>query len=165
MRDRRTFLTTAFGLASSLFAASSTRPLQAAPSNDTLALVVAKDNALRAISMRDLRRLYLGEDLEGPDGKRLIPLNHDRGAPERVAFDEKVLGMDPDEVGRYWIDRKIRGQSGPPKTVSPSARLRAAITHVDGTLTYLRVGDVQEGMKVLSIDGKAPGDPGYALAD
>jgi hypothetical protein len=164
MQHRRLFLTTALGLASSLLAGSSVGLLQAAP-NNALAVVVAKDSSLRAISLRDLRRLYLGEEIEAPDGKRLIPLNHERNAGERVAFDEKVLGMGPDEVGRYWIDRKIRGQAGPPRTVNPLERLRAAIKRVDGTITYLRAGDVQDGMKVLSIDGKAPGDSGYLLAD
>jgi hypothetical protein len=36
---------------------------------------------------------------------------------------------------------------------------------VDGTLTYLRLGDVQDGMRVLRVDGKAPGDAGYPLAN
>lgn len=163
MRQRREFLTAALGIASSLIAGSSAGLLRAEPKT-VLVVVVAQNSGLRAISMRDLRRLYLSETLDGPDGQRLVPLNHDRGTAERVAFDNRVLGMGPDEVGRFWIDRKIRGQSGPPKTVTPLERLRAAIKRVDGTLTYLQAGDVQDGMKVLSVDGKAPGDPGYPLA-
>lgn len=164
MWHRRVFLTTALGLASFLVAGSSVGVLRAGP-KDGLAVVVAKDSGLRNISARDLKRLYLSEVIEGPGGKRIIALNHDRGAPERVAFDEKVLGMGPEEVGRYWIDRKIRGQPGPPRTLTPLERLRAAIRRVDGTLTYLRVSDVQDDMKIVSVDGKVPGDAGYLLAD
>ena len=164
MKTRRGFLTTAIGLASILLPASSVGLLHAAPSN-VLVVVVSQDSRLREISLRDLRRLYLGENLDGPDGKRIIPLNHNRNATERILFDERILGMGSDEVGRYWIDRKIRGQPGPPRTASPLDRLRAAIRRVQGTLSYLRVGDVQDGMKVLLIDGKAPGDPGYPLTE
>ena len=45
---------------------------------------------------------------------------------DRVGFDQVVLKMDPDAVGRFWIDRKIRGGSGPPRTVFPGAPARLA---------------------------------------
>lgn len=162
MIRRRLFLTTAFGLCSSLIAGSSAGLLRAAPKNE-LVIVVAETSRLHDLPLRDLKRMYLGEHVSGPNGERLIPLNHPRNAAERTDFEMKVLGMDPDEVGRYWIDRKIRGQSGPPKAVTPSERLHAAIKRVKGTLTYLKASDVEPGMKVLEIDGKSPGDSGYPL--
>ncbi len=161
-RQRRRILTAGLGLASALVAGSSAGILRAA-APETLAIVVAKGSRIHVLSLHELRRLYLGEHVEGPNGERLIPLNQARNAPERAIFDRKVLGMDPDEVGRYWIDRKIRGQSGPPKAISPAERLRAAIKHVDGTLTYVRAGEVGDGMKVVAIDGKTPGQSGYPL--
>lgn len=164
MWHRRVFLITTLALASTCLIGASADLLHAEP-KAVLAVVVAKESPLESVSLRDLKRLYLSEQVNGPGGQRLIALNHERGTMERTAFDEHVLGMTPDEVGRYWIDRKIRGQLGPPKTVSPLERLRAAIKRVDGTLTYLRLGDIQDGMRVLRVDGKAPGDPGYPLAN
>jgi hypothetical protein len=72
--------------------------------------------------------------------------------------------MSPDEVGRYWVDRKIRGQSGPPKAVdSPEVMIRV-VTKVDGAVGFVRPSAVAAGAKVLKIDGKFPKDPGYRVS-
>jgi hypothetical protein len=163
MLARRRFLMSCFGVLSVLGAAFPPASLQAAGQKVTLAIVVSKDSPLSAISSRELKRLYLSEIVSGPDGEKLIALNQASGAADRVGFERTVLGMDPDEVGRYWIDRKIRGRSGPPKTVTPLERLRRAIVHVNGTIGYLRVSEVEGDLKVLSVDAKKPGEKGYPL--
>ncbi len=160
--NRRLFLRSALCVVSVAATSSSAGLLQAA-SPEQLVIVVSKNSKMRTISFQDLKRLYMGDRLSGPNGERLLPLNQPNGSSARTDFEHKVLGMDPDEVGRYWIDRKIRGQSGPPRAVSPIDRLKAAIKQVDGTLTYLHSNDVVDGMKVLSIDGKQPSDRGYPL--
>jgi hypothetical protein len=71
--------------------------------------------------------------------------------------------MSPDEVGRFWIDRKIRGQPGPPRAVSSVDLLRRVAASLPGTVAYLRTSEVGAELKVLRIEGKRPGEPGYPL--
>ena len=79
-------------------------------SNDVvLAVIVSPESKLSNISVADLRRVFQSERLTDPDGSKLIPLNHPPKTVDRVGFDQVVLGMDPETVGRFWIDRKIRG--------------------------------------------------------
>src|SRR6266536_4461898 len=67
-----------------------------------LAIVVAKSSPLDDLSIHDLKHLYMGDQITGPGGKRLIPLALRAGSPERVAFERAVLGMAPDRVASYW---------------------------------------------------------------
>lgn len=126
------------------------------------ALVVSKDSPIDAISFYDLRRLYKGEAVNA-GSKRLVPLNLAPLSSERAAFDRAVLGMDPDAVARYWIDRKIRGQSGPPKTIEPAELVQRVVTRLDGAIAYVRLTEVRTDVKLVRVDGKAPNESGYPL--
>jgi hypothetical protein len=46
--------------------------------------------------------------------------NHAAHSTDRIGFDQTVLRMGPDEVNRFWIDRKIRGLPGPPRVAAKS---------------------------------------------
>ena len=49
-------------------------------------------------------------------------------------FDNVVLGMDAERVGQFWIDRKIRGGSGPPRTVESLTTLRRVVEKLPGAI-------------------------------
>lgn len=136
---------------------------RAASGKPALALVTQKTSSLDELSLREIKRLYLGEHVDTPDGKKLVPINQAPRSAERGEFERLVLRMSPDEVGRFWIDRKIRGQAGPPKAVSSLDLLRRAAAAMPGTVAYLKASEVGPELKVLRIDGKRPGDPGYPL--
>jgi hypothetical protein len=137
--------------------------VHAAPAN-ALVIVTQRSSALSDLSLRELKRMYQSEQVNGPDGTPIIPLNRPVGSPARVAFDQLVLKMDPDEVGRYWIDRKIRGQTGAPKAIPSLDLLRRAVASVAGTLTYLSASELTADLKIVSVDGKSPTDAGYPLS-
>ena len=128
-----------------------------------LAVVVAKDSPINELSIFELRRLYSGDDLRGPGGNKLIPLNRDAKSAERIGFDRSVLGLSPKAAARYWLERRIRGQSGPPKVVEPATVLQRVVARVPFTVTYVRREEVSADMKIVRIDGKRPGDSDYPI--
>jgi ABC-type phosphate transport system substrate-binding protein len=128
----------------------------------TLAVIVSKDSPLSELSSAQLTRMYLG-DLVDSGGRKLIPLNRAISTEERAIFDRLVLGKSPDEMARYWIDRKIRGQSGAPKAVEPVDVYERVVAKLDGAIGYVRASDVRGDVKVVRIDGKGPGDQGYPI--
>jgi hypothetical protein len=71
--------------------------------------------------------------------------------------------MDADAVGRFWIDRKIRGGSGPPRTVESLATLRRVVEKLPGAIGYIRPGQLSNEVRAIRVDGKLPEDPGYPL--
>ncbi|MBN1605984.1 MAG: hypothetical protein JW940_05095 [Polyangiaceae bacterium] len=127
-----------------------------------LAVVVAKAFPADNLSFGDLKHLYMGNPVY-VGGKKLIPVTQPVRASARVAFDQSVLGMSPEAAARYWIDRRIRGQSGPPKAVDPPELLVKVVSKVDGAIGYVRPGVVSGDVKVVRIDGKRPSDPGYRV--
>jgi hypothetical protein len=127
-----------------------------------LAVIVSRTSPLSELSSAQLTRMYMG-DLVDSGGRRLIPLNRATATEEREQFDRVVLGKSPDEMARYWIDRKIRGQSGAPKSVEPVDVYARVVAKLDGAIGYVRVNDVRSDVKVLRIDGKGPTDPGYPI--
>lgn len=138
------------------------RPVNAG-SDVSLAIIVSPNSKVTNISLADLRRVFQSERLTDPDGNRLIALNHPPKTVDRVGFDQVVLGMDADAVGRFWIDRKIRGSSGPPRTVESLATLRRVVQKLPGAIGYLRPGQLSNEVRAIRVDGKLPEDGGYPL--
>jgi hypothetical protein len=135
----------------------------AAGAAEPLAVVVGKQGSLEAMSLSELKRLFMGESTVGPQGQKLVALNRDPKSEERVGFDRTVLGMSPEVVARYWIDRKIRGQSSAPKAVEPAAVLQRVVARLGGAIAYVRAREVTDEVKIVRIDGKRPGDAGYPI--
>jgi hypothetical protein len=156
MRTRPTFL---IAIALLLAAALPFSAARVAAAGKPLVVVVSAAAAMKDISTSNLRRVFQGMPTDFEGGKRFVPLNHPTGTPTRVQFDRAVLGLEPEAVGAFWVDRRIRDESPPPRTV-PSGDLALRIAgSLPGAITYVYPVSV----KVLTIDGKAAGAPGYLL--
>ena len=127
-----------------------------------LQLVTAKAANLRDISLGDLRQLYRGVHMSLA-GQHCVPLNHPARTPDRMGFDQIVLGMNPEEVGAYWVDQKIRGGNSPPRTVDNIGLLLRVVGRLPGAIGYVREGFSSDELKVISIEGRFPSDAGYPL--
>lgn len=127
------------------------------------AVVAGKDFPVNEMSFGDLKRLYMGQPLV-QGGTNVVPVALSRQHPDRIAFDEAVLGMGPETVGLYWVDRKIRGQTGQPRAVDSADVVMRVVSRVPGAVGYVRSNAVKGRVKVLRIDGKTPEQPGYRVA-
>jgi hypothetical protein len=131
-----------------------------------LVVIAAKELGITDLPLAVLRRAFSGE-LTDVAGKRVMPFNYGPSDAIRVAFDKVVLGMTPDVVGRYWIDRRIRGQSLPPKTVPSQQVLRALVAKMGaqtGAIGYVTADQLDATVQPVKIEGKAHTTPGYVLA-
>jgi hypothetical protein len=128
-----------------------------------LAVFVSKDSSLQDLKMNELRRVFTNADDSAFSGQRSVPFNHTAHSTDRVGFDQTVLHMGPDEVSRFWIDRKIRGMPGPPRAVDSLSQLLHLVSRNSGGIGYARPGQVTSEVRVIRIDGKLPSDGGYPL--
>src|SRR5215510_6837662 len=103
------------------------------PWNGAIAIVVAPGFSERDISLSLLRRVFSGVATDF-GGERLVPFNYAPEAPARRTLDLTVLGMQPDEVGAYWIDRRIRGDGLPPRTVPTPLIMKSVVTKLRGAI-------------------------------
>lgn len=93
-----------------------------------------------SLSLADLGAIFTTRKQSWNGGKRIVPFNFPAKHEVRVAFDQAVLEMDPDEVARYWIDRRIRGGNPPPKQVSNARLIVRLVEKLDGAIAYVPQG-------------------------
>ena len=128
-----------------------------------LSVFVSKDSSVQDLKMSELRRVFTNADDSAFSGQRSIPFNHTAHSTDRVGFDQTVLKMNPDEVSRFWIDRKIRGLPGPPRAVDSLSQLLHLVSRNTGGIGYARPAQVTSEVRVIRIDGKLPSEGGYPL--
>ncbi len=129
----------------------------------TLAVFVAKDSGLQNLKMTELRRIFISADDSGFSGQRSVPFNHTARSSDRIGFDQTVLHMNPEEVSRFWIDRKIRGLPGPPRAVDSLSQLLRLVSHTSAGVGYARPNQLTKEVRVIRIDGKLPSEADYPL--
>jgi hypothetical protein len=138
------------------------RPRGASAADVPLAVIVGESSPLTDISKSSLRRAFLSEPTVVA-GVKLLPLNQNPGTPERTRFDSAILDLQPEAMSRFWIDQRIRAQGSPPRAIPSVAVLGKLLAHLPGAIAYVKSTDVPAGVKVLTIDGKKPGQPGYPI--
>jgi ABC-type phosphate transport system substrate-binding protein len=131
---------------------------------DAVAIIVAKKCTLGNVSQADLTRIFRGEKPRDPDGNKLVVLMRERGAPERAAILREIYRMSEQDYQTYFLQATFTGavQSAPKKLNSASA-VRQFVADNPGAIGYVRLKDVDDTVKIIKIDGKAPGDDGYKL--
>lgn len=122
----------------------------AADQGDEIVVVVNKANPAKALAREELRPLFQTKRTQWPDGTKAEPVNLPDDHATRQAFDAAVLGLDPDRVARFWVDRKIRGGEPPPrKLASPAAALRAVAADRGG-VGYVPTKDANDSVRVVA---------------
>jgi hypothetical protein len=138
---------------------------RAGATSKPLVVIVSASTPLKEISTALLRRAFLGEPTEYASGRRLIPINHLPGTPTRAQFDRGILDLEPDEVGRFWIDRRVRDQAPPPRTVPSVDFALRVVMSLPGAISYVPPELVNDKVRALTIDGRAAGQPDYLLEE
>ena len=128
-----------------------------------LAVIVSRNSSVQGLSLSELRRIFSNEGDSDPSGARYVPFNHPPHTNDRVAFDKVVLGMSAEDVSQFWIDRKIRGLSGPPRSVDSLSLLLRLIARLPGGIGYARPSQLVGEVRAIRIEGKLPSDAGYLL--
>jgi hypothetical protein len=127
-----------------------------------LVVVVAKGSAVTNVSRGDLKRCFTGEPVSA-GGKVLVPFNAPPNTPDRAGFDKAVLGMSPEEVGRFWVDRKVRGQSAAPRSLPSAAHVAKVAAKFPGAIGYLPEDQMTTDIQAVAVDGVAYTDARYNI--
>lgn len=139
MNTRRLFLA---GLLALLF----TPPVHG---GDEIAVIAHKSVSVTSIASSDLRPIFQTTKTSWA-GLQVMPVNLPSEDATRKGFDAAVLGLDPDRVARYWIDRKIRGGNAPPKTIPNAAMVLKVVASKAEAIGYVPVDSVAGDVKVIA---------------
>jgi hypothetical protein len=114
--------------------------------------------------MHQLRRIFLADQQFWPGKSRITLLMRAPGAVERELVLDQIYQMDEGQFRQYWIAKIFRAEvpSGP-KIVWSSDMALELVTAIPGSITFIPAGSIDETVKVLSIGGLYPDQPGYPL--
>ncbi|MGC8894331.1 MAG: PstS family phosphate ABC transporter substrate-binding protein [candidate division WOR-3 bacterium] len=126
---------------------------------DAIAIVVHPDNPLNEISLENLGKLYRGEiknwkEIGGPDAEVSL-YGRQSNSGTFIFFRDAILKGD--------YSPNMKAMNGNSQIVDGVKTDRAGIGYV--ALGYVKQGgNFIPGVKVLKVDGKLPGEGGYAIA-
>jgi hypothetical protein len=110
-------------------------------------VVISRESPLNSLDRRTLKNVFLRKRSFGQD-VRLFPVNVLGEDVARMSFEKLILGMDREELNRYWIKGHFQGLS-PPPTQASFRSVKAFVERVSGAIGYLPTSMVGEDLKVL----------------
>jgi hypothetical protein len=123
--------------------------LHAAPEL-TLDVIVHAGSKVGPLSAYELEALFTRTQTRWADGKPVIPFSFPAGSEARVLFDRVALRLRPEEVGRFWLDHRIRGLGLPPKQVPSASLMLQVVANLPGAIGYVPATRNRPGVKVVA---------------
>lgn len=143
-------------------AAASPRPRT--DPHQALAIIVNRSNSVENLSSTELRKIFLGERSRWPNGHRIVVTMMESGNLERQIILREVYHMTESVYRNHFLKGTYTGDFPvSPKTLSTPAILRKFVFNSPGAIGYLRASDVDDSVKVVSIDGRLPENLEYKL--
>ena len=129
-----------------------------------VAVVVRPDTPVDDLTLSQTRKLFLGERPFWNSNLGVTFLVPAPGGRERNILLKVVYRMTEAEFRQYWILKMFRAEAeAGPKTVYSPQMAAELVNTLPGSVVFLDSAAVPKGLKILSIDGKMPGQPGYPL--
>lgn len=163
MRRHRFMRVAAVLIAVSLLLGPASAPA-IAQADGPIAVVVHPDVPIDNLSLAELRRLLLGDREYWPSGVRVTLLIRAPVARERDAAVKQVCQMTEAQFRQHWIGKVFRAETpSGPKIVYSADMAVEQVARTPGAITFVDAAVPVKGFKVVKIDGRLPGQPGYAL--
>lgn len=144
---------------------ASSLSLVAAQSRD-VAIIVSQKNSASDISFDVLRKYFKAERGQWPTGaKVVVAMLQPPGQPERNVILRSIYGWDENYYQKYFRQGQFNETiQQPPKELNTTYLMMRYVQFVEGAIGYVRADQVDASkVKVLSVDGRRPGDAGYRI--
>jgi hypothetical protein len=114
-------------------------------------VVISPQNAQRPFTRQEVVDLFLGRDRNFSGGGAALPLDLPRDNPVRRAFYLELTGMSPAQLGNYWRQLAISGQTMPPQVLPDEAEVARAIKDSPSAVGYLSLDKqpVDKGLRIV----------------
>jgi len=116
-----------------------------------LVVIVSSKRATTKLSKSELRRIFQTSKSTWDDGTQITAVNLPESNELRQDFDKAVLGMDKDEVAKYWTDRKIRGGARPPRKAPSTSAVAKMVADDAGAIGYVKSSDVSAAVRKVAV--------------
>ena len=129
-----------------------------------IAIVVRPDTPIDNLTLSQVRKLFLGERQSWSSTLPVTLLLRAPGARERDVPLRLIYRMTEAEFKQFWILKMFRAEAAAgPKTIYSNQMANELLLALPGSITFVETTQVPASLKVVKIDGKLPGEPGYLL--
>jgi hypothetical protein len=116
------------------------------------------------MSFTELRRVFLGERQFWSSSLRISLLLHAPAARERDVLLKTVYEMSEAQLRQHWIGKVFRAEAASaPQMFFSEEEIVQALATIPGSIAAVDATRLPRGLRVLKIDGRLPGEPGYRL--
>jgi hypothetical protein len=116
------------------------------------------------VTFAELRKILLGDRQFWAPKQTVTLVVRAPVAASRTLLLEKVYKMNEAQFKQYWVAKVFRAEATEgPRLVLSNEKAVELVGVIPGAVTLVESQDVPEGLRVLTIDGKKPGEDGYPL--
>jgi len=130
-------------------------------------VIVNKSNPVESMSMAQLRKLILGDVRAWQDHKAVALVSRDPSTKVYQCALSSIVRLSPAEYQRYVMNAEFRGDEPMAiQVVDSDAQAARIVSGTAGGFAIVEANSVAASagtVKVLHIEGKAVGQPGYPL--
>jgi len=142
--------------------------LMSAPAAQTaagdVAIAVHPDVPVDSLTTGELRRIVLGDREFWPGGVRITLLVRAPIAHERDVVLKTLCQMTEAQFRQHWIGKVFRADTAlAPKIVYSDEMARDMVNRIPGAIAFVDAARLGRELKVVRLDGRLPGEKGYAL--
>jgi len=137
---------------------------------DDVAVIVNRSNPVMAVTIVQLRAILLGAGAKWTGGGTITVVMTPAGQPERSGILRIVCGMSETDFNLHFIhgwrnaDGSVNSGSGEhPKVFGTGPQVRQSVATTPGAVGFIKASEVDESVKVVTVDGSSPGQPAYKL--
>lgn len=133
---------------------------------EPIAIIVNKNNSQNDISLRELDNIYRLKTTKWSNEGQIVPINRELSSTTgiREAFSKIVHNMSLDDMQAFWLGQRYKGIT-PPFTQQSSVAVRRLVANIEEAIGYVYASEVDNTVKVLTVDGSNPNDPNYKIRD
>lgn len=131
---------------------------------EDMAVVVNKSNPVENLTKAQLNKIVLGEQSAWSAGKKVSVILRAPGQPEREGVLRSVCGMSEDDFAQHLLHASFGGDAAPaPKALATGEAVRSLVAILPGGIGFLKVAEVNDSVKAITVDGVAAGQPDYKV--
>ena len=135
-----------------------------AGADEPLAVIVNRGNPVENVSLEELRKFCTVERKYWGDNKRVTVVLRDPGQAERDAVLALIYRMGESDFTRHFLQGEFTGEvQSAPKHLSSGTGVRRFVFNVPGAIGFVRPAEADATVKIVRVNGFAPGDPQYPL--
>ena len=129
-----------------------------------IAVVVHPDTPVSNLSLAEVRKVFLGDRQYWTANLPVVLMIRAPVARERNVVLKVIYQMSESQFKQYWIAKIFRAEAATaPKVVYSNDMANQLVTAIPGAIAFIDSKEVKPGAKVLRVDGRLPGEPGYPL--